>query len=67
MTKKSRECILFACAIALSTCTESLNAQNLNEFPDNSLNVIIATDLGRNGYYDQKLIVHHVDETVEHN
>ncbi|MDD4514242.1 metallophosphoesterase [Massilibacteroides sp.] len=65
MIKKFRECVLFAFAIVLSTCVQSLNAQKLSELPDNSFNFIIATDLGRNGYYDQKPIAHQMGETAD--
>lgn len=57
MTTKFRKYFLVALAILFVSCNQTPRGKKLTDLlPDDSFNFIIATDLGRNGHYDQKPI-----------
>jgi predicted phosphohydrolase len=50
--------------LGLTRCGDRLRAE-LPELPDNAVNFIVASDLGRNGYYDQKPVARIMAYTAE--
>ena len=48
--------LLFIALFATTTCTEKQISTTLPEISDSAVNFIISSDLGRNGYYEQKTI-----------
>ena len=52
--------------LLFSSChQEGANLQKLTWLPDDNFNFIVANDLGRNGYYDQKLIAEQMGSMAE--
>jgi hypothetical protein len=55
----------FTCLLLFTSCNNDLRVE-LPEVPETSVNFIVANDLGRNGYYDQKPIAQIMAYTAEH-
>ena len=57
---------LFITAVAVaSVMLSSLTAWAQNEIPKGDINLIVASDLGRNGYYDQKKVAATMGDVAE--
>ena len=57
---------LFITAVAVaSVMFSSLTAWAQNEIPKGDINLIVASDLGRNGYYDQKKVAATMGDVAE--